>query len=52
MILMDRRDAILCFSGYEGRFASLDLHTGDTKYCVSTKFPDVQIPLVKSNYHF
>jgi hypothetical protein len=59
MIYVDRRDAILCVSGYTGWFASLDLHTGDAKYCVSTKFLHLQILLLafvgvvtnKSNTH-
>jgi len=35
---MDRRDAILCVSGYTEQFARLDLLCRDAKYCVSTKF--------------
>jgi hypothetical protein len=49
---MDRRDAILCVSDYAGRFAGAELHAGDAKYCVSTKFLHLAPPSLKPNYHF
>jgi hypothetical protein len=49
---MARRDAILCVSDYAGRFASAELHAGDAKYCVSTKFLHLAPPSLKPNYHF
>jgi hypothetical protein len=48
----DRRDAILCVSNYAGRFASAELHAGDAKYCVSTKFLHLAPPSLKTKLSF